>query len=149
MANETVLVDGIRAEYVRDSRIPRPAEVAISVQDGTVTLRGTVGSIKERRAAAEIAKSVPGVRAVDDELSVNPLDRPEDLELKGAALQALMSSDDAPADQIDVSVHAGWVTLKGTVKHQHQSDAAFEAVSGLPGRGGITNEIKVVSPSGR
>jgi osmotically-inducible protein OsmY len=148
MANETAIADGIRAEYVRDSRITNPAEVAIAVKDGTVTLRGTVGSIKQRRAAAEIAKSAHGVRAVEDELSVSPLARPEDLELKGAALQALMSSDDAPADRIDVSVDGAWVTLKGEVKHQHESDAAFAAVSGLPGSGGITNAIKVVSPTG-
>jgi osmotically-inducible protein OsmY len=122
--------------------------VAIWVQDRTVTLRGTVGSPKQRHAASEIAKSVRGVRAVEDELTVDPLARHEDLELKGTALQALMSSDDAPADRIDVSVHAGWVTLKGEVRHQHESDAAFDAVSGLSD-GGLTNAIKVVSPSGR
>jgi osmotically-inducible protein OsmY len=91
---------------------------------------------------------VAGVRSVEDELSVDPRDRWEDYELRGAALQALMSSGDAPADRVDVSVHAAWLTLKGEVRHQYESDRAFEAVSGLPGSGGITNEIKVVSPSG-
>jgi BON domain len=37
----------------------------------------------------------------------------------------------------------GWLTLKGRLKHQYDSDAAFEAVSGLAGVRGITNEIKV------
>jgi osmotically-inducible protein OsmY len=36
-------------------------------------------------------------------------------------------------------------TLKGQVRHQDESDAAFEDVSGLEGVGGITNEIKVVT----
>lgn len=43
------------------------------------------------------------------------------------------------------TVADGWLTLKGEVKHQLDSDAAFEAVSGLRGIGGITNEIKVIS----
>ena len=35
--------------------------------------------------------------------------------------------------------------MKGEVKHQYESNAAFEAVSGVPGVGGITNEIRVVT----
>jgi hypothetical protein len=45
-----------------------------------------------------------------------------------------------------VKVVSGWVTLEGRVKHQRESDAAFAAASGVPGVGGITNEITVVSP---
>ena len=89
-----------------------------------------------------------GVLAVVNELSVDPLDHWDDDELKGAALQALMSSSDVPGNRIDVKVGAGWVTLKGKVKHQHESNAAFEAVSELPGVGGVTNEIKVITAGG-
>ena len=56
-----------------------------------------------------------------------------------------MSRDDLAANQIDVSVGSGWVTLKGRVKRQSESDAAFDAVSELPGVGGINNEIKVIT----
>ena len=69
----------------------------------------------------------------------------EDNEIRGAALQALISDADAPADRIDVTVAAGWLTLKGEVKHQYESDAAFEAVRRLPGVGGITNKIKAIT----
>ena len=30
-------------------------------------------------------------------------------------------------------------------QHQYESNAAFEAVSGIPGVGGITNEIRVIT----
>jgi osmotically-inducible protein OsmY len=76
-------------------------------------------------------------------------DRSDDQDIKGAVLQALISDKDVPADRIDVSVSDAWVTLKGTVKHQADSDAAFEAAANVPGHGGITNKIEVVSPSGR
>ena len=50
-----------------------------------------------------------------------------------------------PDDRIDVTVTAGWVTLRGEVKHQQDSNAAFDAVSRISGVGGITNEIKVIA----
>ena len=43
---------------------------------------------------------------------------------------------------------AGWLTLRGEVKHQRDSDAAIEAVSGLQHIGGITNKITVLTAGG-
>lgn len=147
MLNENLISDEIRAKYVRDPRIPHPGEVAVSERAGAVTLRGTVATPQQRHAAVEIAKSVRGVRDVYDELSVDPRDR-WDAEIRGAALQALMSSPGVPADQIEVKVDAAWLTMKGEVKHQHESDAAFKAVSQVPGVGGITNRIAVITAGG-
>jgi osmotically-inducible protein OsmY len=145
MTSDKTIIEEIRAAYDCDDRIPHAAEIAIAEQGGTVTLRGTVGSPHQLRAAAEIAKSVRGVRRLDNELSLDPRDRWADGEIRGTALRALMSSDDVPADHIDVHVANGWLTLKGEVKHQEESDAAFAAVSRLKGVGGITNEIKVIT----
>ncbi len=144
MTSDTTIIEQIRAAYDRDDRIPHPAEIAVAEHRGTVTLRGSVGSLHQLHAAAEIAKSARGVRRLDNELSLDPRDRWADGEIRGTALQALMSSHDA-ADHIEVHVANGWLTLKGEVKHQEDSDAAFAAVSNLPGVGGITNEIKVVT----
>jgi osmotically-inducible protein OsmY len=146
MSNDKIIIEEIRAAFERDPRIPHPAEVAVSEQAGTVTLRGSVSSLHQRRAAGQIAKSVRGVRAVEDELHVAaPRDRWEDNEIRGAALQALIWDADAPADRVDVTVADGWLTLKGEVKHQYETDAAFEAVRRLRGVGGITNKIKVIT----
>lgn len=147
-SNENPIDDEIRDKFVRDARIPHPGEIAVTERAGSVTLRGTVATPQERNAAVETAKSVRGVRGVYDELSVDPRDRREDADLRGAALQALMSSPGVPADQIDVKVHDAWLTMKGQVKHQHESDAAFEAVSQLSGLGGITNRIVVITAGG-
>jgi osmotically-inducible protein OsmY len=142
------VIDEIRARYARADHVHNPAEIAVSEKAGTVTLRGTVNSPNQSRLAADIAKSVPGVRAVENELLIDPRDHSEDAEIRGAALQALMSSPDVPEDAIDVTVANGWLTLRGQVKHQYESDAAFEAASGLPGVGGMTNKIVVVTAGG-
>jgi osmotically-inducible protein OsmY len=147
MPNE-MIIDQVRAALESDPRVPHPIEVAVSEQGGTVTLRGSVGSFHQRHAAVQIAKSVRGVRHVEDELSVDLRDHWEDDEIRGAALQALSADPDVPDNQIDVNVDSGWLTLKGEVKHQSDSNAAFEVASQIPGIGGITNTIRVVTPGG-
>lgn len=145
MTNDTTIISAIRARYTRDDRIPHPAEIALSAHRGRVTLRGTVGSLHQRRAAVHIAGSTRGVRTVDNQLTLDLRDRWMDGEIRGAALQALMSTDGVPADRINVRVTDGWLTLKGEVRHQAHSNAAFDVVSRLVGIGGITNEIKVIT----
>ena len=56
-----------------------------------------------------------------------------------------MSNNEVPDDRIDVRVADGWLTLTGEVKHQHESNAAFDAVSNVTGVGGITNKIIVIT----
>ena len=147
MPDEQV-IDQIRASYVRDPRIQHAAELAVTERAGTVTLRGTVRSPNQRRVAVDIAKSVRGVRAVVDELSIHPRDNWRDDELRGVALQALISSPDVPDGQIDATVANAWLTLTGRVKRQSESTAAFEAVSEVCGVGGITNKIEVATAGG-
>jgi osmotically-inducible protein OsmY len=149
MSSNTSITAEIRSRYDADPRILYPAEIALEERDGTVTLRGTVGDFRQRHAAAKIAGEVRGVRRVEDDLTVDLRDHWDDEQLRGAALQALIDDDDVPADQIDATVSSAWLTLSGEVKHQSQSNAAFEAVAGLPGMGGITNKIRVVAPAGR
>jgi osmotically-inducible protein OsmY len=139
------IIDEIRAKLENDRHVPHPKEIAVSEREGDVTLRGSVGSFQQRQAAVRVAKSVRGVRVVEDQLAVDLRDHWGDDEIRGVALQALMSTDAVPAERVDVRVDAGWLTLKGEVGHQYESDAAFAAASEVPGVGGITNEIKVIS----
>ena len=148
MANDSTIVETVRAALDRDPRLSHPKEVAVSAQGGTVTLRGSVGSFHQRHTAVQIANSVRGVHGVVDELSLDLRDHVVDDEIRGAALQALASHPDVPDDRIDVSVDDGWLTLKGEVRHQSESNAAFDVASLIVGVGGITNKIKVVTAGG-
>ena len=140
--------DAVREVLSLDQRIPDPEQVAVSAEAGLVTLRGTVGSFGQRRAAANDAYHIDGVDYVDDELKVRLLDesRREDADIRGMALQILMWDADVPADLIDVKVDEGWVTLTGDVSYQFESDAAFEDVADMLGVVGVTNSIRVTTP---
>jgi osmotically-inducible protein OsmY len=138
--------DDLRAALASDPRIPNPDEIAVDVVvDGIATLRGTVGSFAQLRAAVADARRTRGVEMVDDRLRVRLLDRARrnDAEIRGAALQRLVWDAEIPGDDIRVSVKDGWVTLKGEVRFQFQSDEAFNRVASLHGVTGITNEIRV------
>jgi osmotically-inducible protein OsmY len=135
----------VRTQIADDPRVPYPAEIAVEVVDRIATLRGTVGSFAQRHAAVADARRTAGVEYVEDWLEVRLLDRDrrEDAELRGAALQRLESDSEVPGDAIRVSVKDGWVTLKGDVVLQYQSDEAFNLVASLYGVTGVTNEIRV------
>jgi osmotically-inducible protein OsmY len=145
ITNERIAGD-VRDTLARDPRIPYPQEIAVESQDGMATLRGTVGSFSQLRAAVAAAKRTPGVYDVYDELKVRLLDadRRVDAEIRGAALQRLAWDPGLPADDIDVKVDDGWLTLTGRVDHQYQSDLAFDHVASLYGVLGVTNDLKVV-----
>jgi osmotically-inducible protein OsmY len=138
----------LRELFLLDQRISDPAAIAVSVDDGVVTLRGTVGSFGARRAAVRDARSIDGVEEVIDELKVRLLDeyQREDADIRGAALQNLMWDAEVPGDLIEVNVEDGWVTLRGDVFFQFQSDSAYDDVSRLYGVTGVTNAIVVTTP---
>lgn len=148
MSTNATIEDDIRAALVLDPRISDPDEIAVAAEAGTATLRGTVGSFRQRRAAVGDTRDVAGVYDVDDELEVRLLNdaRRDDTDIRGIALQVLMWDVEVPADMVDVKVSDGWITLSGQVSYQFESDAAYDDVASLFGVVGITNEIKVVTP---
>ena len=148
MLTDTPLADTVLASLDRDPRIPDSLEIAVEANGGAVTLRGTVESFRQRRAAAEDANKVEGVYDVDNQLKVSltGADRRDDDEIRGIALQSLIWDVQVPADAVDVKVDDGWVTIKGDVSYQFESNAAYEDIAGLYGVVGVTNEIRVTNP---
>ncbi len=123
-------------------------EIAVSADDGTIMLRGTVGSLGAKRAAAKAAQRVAGVRAVQNELEVRLLTehRRDDAELRGSVLKALSWNVLVP-EGVDATVKDGVVTLTGKVDFRHQREEADSTVRNLKGVTEIHDEIKVKSPA--
>jgi osmotically-inducible protein OsmY len=144
------VIEAVRATLADDARLPSPGEIAVEALGGAVTLRGTVGSFAQARAAVADARRTRGVFDVYDALDVRILsqDRREDAAIRGSALQRLIWDPEIAAGYLDVSVKDGWITLHGDVDHQYQSDSAFDRVARLRGVTGVTNKIKVVEALG-
>jgi osmotically-inducible protein OsmY len=148
MFENSPLEKAVIARLTDDARVGDSAEIAVAGDGGIITLRGTVERFSQRRAAELDARSVEGVYEVINRLKVNLLgaDRREDDEIRGAALQGLIWDVEVPSDSVDLKVQDGWVTLKGDVSYQFESDAAYADVSRLYGVAGVTNEIRVTNP---
>ena len=148
MLTNTAIEDQVLSALALDPRIPDPVEIAVSAESDTVTLRGTVESFGQRRAAAQDARDIDGVVGIDDQLKVSLTgsDRRDDDEIRGIALQTLAWDVEVPSDSIDVKVDDGWVTLKGDAGYQFESDAAYDDVASMYGVYGVTNEIRVTNP---
>lgn len=116
----------------------------MAVNDGVVTLNGTVPTYAEKRAAEKAARRVFGVKAVAEEIRVEPSGAhgPSDTAIAEAAVRALQTPVWAPFG-IQAIVEKGWVSLRGQVNWRYQKDAAFEAVRFLPGVVGVSNEITI------
>jgi osmotically-inducible protein OsmY len=147
MPTDTTMEDAVRESLDFDPRISDPSEVAVSVEAGTAILRGTIGTLSQRRAAVSDAREVDGVDDVDDQLEVRLMnaDRRQDADIRGVALQILMWDSEVPADVLNVQVDNGWVTLTGEVSYPFQRDAAFGDVADLIGVIGVTDEITVLN----
>jgi len=122
----------VRDELLWDPMIDSDAIAVSTADDGTVTLRGTVGSYLDKSIAASDAKRVFGVTAVDNELDVKLATYRDDDELRGEILQALMLNSLVPST-IDATVDDGFVTLTGTADWQFQRDEAEDVASSIVG----------------
>lgn len=143
MPNKTLqqnVIDELSWDPMIDS-----AGIAVSAHDdGTITLRGTVGSFREKHEAPRIAKRVSGVTNVDDQLDVRLLTghRRHDAQLRGDVLQALLLDAQVP-DTIDARVKDAVVTLTGTAQWRYQRTEAEFVAGNVAGVVNIHNDIDV------
>lgn len=121
------------------------SDVAVAVDEGVVTLRGTVGTYAEKLTAEKIALRLFGTKGVANDLEVhiaNGQDR-TDTEIAQAAASALKWNSTTGVERVTVAVTNGWIRLSGTVDWQYQREAAARAVRELTGVKGIINNIAV------
>jgi len=79
VAADDALAGEIERRIERDWRTgPMAARIHVEVEEGVVTLSGSVDRLAERRAAGRIARRTPGVRRVKNEVSVEPYPYPWD-----------------------------------------------------------------------
>jgi osmotically-inducible protein OsmY len=135
----------VAAELGWDPKIDSRA-IAVLADAGTVTLRGTVGSFREKREAGKAACRVYGVIGVDNELDIRLLDDStrDDAELRGDVLQALMLDSLIPTT-VDTRARNGFVILGGTADWQYQRDEAEFLAASVPGVSAVQNDIRLTS----
>ncbi|WP_141734246.1 BON domain-containing protein [Oligoflexus tunisiensis] len=118
--------------------------VGVTVQDGVVTLTGSVSSYAEKYAAEKACFRVHGVKAIADELEVilPGSHMRSDTEIARAAADTLAWNVLVPAS-VQVSVEKGRVILRGHVDWDFQRSAAEKALRNLTGITEVANHISI------
>lgn len=142
MSNDE-LAGKVTDELIRDPRIDHAA-IAVAADDGTITLGGTVGSLREKREAKKAAERVSGVVAVDNELEVSLVDvaKRDDADLSHDVSHALALDSLIPSS-IEAKVENGVVTLVGTAVWHWERDEADFVAGNVLGVIGVDDEIAV------
>jgi osmotically-inducible protein OsmY len=140
-ADEQIL-DAVLAELKWDPEV-EPTDVGVEVDDGVVTLTGTVESYWKKWAAERAALRVEGVRAVANDIVVKTSAMRTDTDIAKDVADAFESNAVIPKDRIKITVKSGWVTLEGDVTWRFERDEAENTARRVKGVVGVTNLIAV------
>ena len=124
------------------------ANIGVAVEEGVVTLTGHVPTYTERLTAERIVGRVKGVRGVAQEIEVRPVGTnvTADDEIAKRAANILRWNTSIPKEAVRVSVRKGFLTLEGAVEWNYQKSVAENAVHGIAGVTGVSNQI-IITPS--
>ncbi|HUD21720.1 MAG TPA: BON domain-containing protein [Acidobacteriaceae bacterium] len=125
--------------------------VAIHVQNGVVTLGGTVYGPADKDSAISLVGHTPGVKDIVDNLEVAPVS-PMDDRLRIELARVIYGTPQLqkyalnPALPIRITVVNGNVTLSGVVDNKMDHDVAGLRANGVPGVFKVVNDLQVAGP---
>lgn len=147
ISTHTIPGDAQIQEHVRNSLSinsdVQSYSIDVTVDNGWVTLEGTVDAFWEKISAEKEVLDINGVLGVSNNLAVVPTDDFKDEIIAEEIVNALERNVQVTADDIEVTVMNGSVTLSGSVKTFSARNAAFESALYTPGVTGVDNRIVV------
>jgi osmotically-inducible protein OsmY len=138
------IVSSARESYIFKTYL-KDDDIKIQSKDGAVTLTGFVNEVSHKTLATNIVADLPGVISVDNRLEVKdaPPTANSDALLRDKVKSAFMFHRSVNADQIEVGVKDGIVTLRGTATSQAQKDLTTAYARDVNGVNDVNNEMTV------
>ena len=143
MKSDTQLKNDVM-EVLRWEPTVTMSNLDILVHDGIVTLSGSVPTYAEKWAAQKATQRVEGLKAIAEELKVEPAAecKRKDTEIAESVVTSLKWHVWVP-NVVKATVENGWVTLTGAVAWDYQRNSAADAVRYLSGVVGVSNDITI------
>lgn len=146
MVNDSTVKHKVEHELAWDPALDASA-VQVAVNEGVVTLTGSVRVYREKVQAERAAKRIRGVRGLANDLAVQlGSDARSDTEIAHEALTALRMALPVSSDALRVIVDGGHLRLEGQVKWHFLRYRAETLVHHLRGVRSVENDI-TVAPS--
>ncbi len=131
----------IKDDFSSDPILDVP--IRIDVQDGIVMLQGTVEHLLVRDYASRWAESIRGVKAIINQLKVDPNPRP-DQAIADDVTVALRADPITDQFSYQVEVDHGVVSVSGEVNSRVQKQLTEEVIKNIPGVRDIQNNLQIV-----
>jgi osmotically-inducible protein OsmY len=132
-----------RAETLRDVPTQRAGAIDLAIEEGIVTLEGTVISLSHKRLVGVLAWWTPGVRDVINSLDVVPPEEDNDGEVIDALGLVYEIDPVVRHDQVTVACHDGVVKLSGAVGTEEERRRAELDAWALFAVDDVVNELEV------
>lgn len=138
------LILAVKLTLLADSRLFH-YEIEAGEDQQTITLTGRVSSEEEKAAASDIARTVPGVKAVINKLDVSKelaqtVTKKQDDLITQLIKERFGKSTTLKAANFEVKTEEGIVSLSGTVRFQVIALEAAEAARHVPGVRAVKTE---------
>ncbi|MGB7930802.1 MAG: BON domain-containing protein [Gammaproteobacteria bacterium] len=158
--SDTWLKASLMTTYTLNRQL-NPFKIDAEVENGVVTLRGTVESDVERDHAGELARGVDGIREVKNELKVSPdasqmqagddssgaersfLRKVDDANQTAKVKSQLLWNSNTSGLAIDVDTRNAVVTLSGNVASEAEAELAEQIARNTRDVSGVENNLKV------
>jgi osmotically-inducible protein OsmY len=139
--SDEAVEDAIQDGFLYNPRV-MSYKLEADADDGIVTLRGNVDTVKARRVAARIARNTVGVIDVINRVRVRP-STPTDEAIEENIREALRANPYVEKYEVDVEVEDGVAYLNGTVDSYFEKGEADDVVSTIYGVASVRNKLEV------
>lgn len=135
----------VRDQLVWDDRVDATS-IEVDVENGFVTLSGTVATFPESRAAVADARAVAGVQQVINDLEVAIADDPSGVEspTQAAIENALEWTESVDTSDITVLYRNGTALLEGSVPSLWEKNRVENLIADIRGVTEVDNRLTVV-----
>jgi osmotically-inducible protein OsmY len=134
--------DAIQHVFTYDPRV-NSSQIEVEINNGVVTLRGTVDNLNAKRVAAMDAHNTVGVADVINRIKVSPAEEIDEEELAKRIKEAIERNPFLDRHEITVSVVDGIAYLYGDVDSYYEKAEADEVTSQVSGVINVKNNLKV------
>ncbi len=119
-------------------------DIIVKVDEGHVTLEGSVSNLRAKKAAGTDADNIIGVWGVNNQLKIEPkLLMPKKTVQDNTEVALRMHTYLQPY-AIQVFDDNGKITLTGVVQNEFEKQSAEDAVTGVPGVIEIENNLEII-----